>query len=202
MPNVTLLFHRAGQTLGRHLDRLRCTFDELRDRVRHAAVQAIGQSVAGAVRDSLRAFLEGVATRIPETPSSWPRSLPSWQQHDGLFNDPLDADDPRSEPQHRGLYANDDLDDEPLPRPPQTELAEEPRPSRWRQALAVGCSAAAWQLRRQVSRGNAVTTFGIGVLSAVGAYVVGPALIVSGLSLVTITESMRAAGALSLFGGS
>jgi hypothetical protein len=201
MPNVTLLFHRAGQTLGRHLDRLRCTFDELHDRVRDAAVQAIGQSVAGAVRDSLRAFLEGVATRPPEPLSSWSRSPPSWQQRDALFNDHLDAADRHYETDHRGSDANDDLDEEPPPRPPQTEPAEE-RPSRWRQALAVGCSAAAWQLRRQVSRGNPVTTFGIGVLSAVGAYVVGPALIVSALSLVAFTESMRAAGALSLFGGS
>ena len=47
-----------------------------------------------------------------------------------------------------------------------------------------------------------MTTFGMGVASAVGAYVVGPALIVSALSLVAFTETMRAAGALSLFGGS
>jgi hypothetical protein len=201
MPNVTLLFHRAGQTLGRHLDRLRSTFDDLRDRVRDAAVQAIGQSVAGAVRDSLRAFLEGVATKPPETPSSWPRSLPSWQQPDGLFNDPSDPDHHRYERDQRGWYDHDDLDDEP-PRAPQTEPAEEPRPSRWRQSLAIGCSAAAWTLRRPVSPGNPVTTFGIGVLSAVGAYLIGPALIVSALSLVAFTETIRAAGAFSLLGGS
>jgi hypothetical protein len=47
-----------------------------------------------------------------------------------------------------------------------------------------------------------LATIGIGLASAVGAYVIGPAVIVSALSLVTITESMRAAGALSLFGGS
>ena len=199
MNSVRSLFLRAGQSLGRHLDRLRCTFDELRDRVRDAAVQAIGQSVAGAVRDSLRAFLEGVATRPPEMPPSWPRSLPSWQQPDGLFNDQLDH---RYNTDQRGWDADDDLDDEPPPPQPPAEPAEELRPSRWRQALAVGCSAAAWQLRQQVSRGNPVTTFGIGVLSAVGAYVIGPALIVSALSLVAFTETIRAAGALSLSGSS
>ena len=41
-----------------------------------------------------------------------------------------------------------------------------------------------------------MTTFGIGVLSAVGAYMIGPALIVSALSLVAFTETIRAAGAL------
>jgi hypothetical protein len=202
MNSVRSLFLRAGHSLGRHLDRLRCTFDELRDRVRDAAVQAIGQCVAGAVRDSLRAFLEGAATRPPEIPASWPPSLPSWQQNDALFNDPLDADDPRYEPQQRGWHAHDELDDQPSPPQPQTEPAEELRPSRWRQALAIGCSAAAWQLRRHFSHDNGMTTFGIGVLSAVGAYVIGPALIVSALSLVTFTETIRAAGAMSLFGRS
>jgi hypothetical protein len=200
--NSDSLFLRAGQTLGRHLDRLRDTFDELRDRVRDAAVQAIGRSVAGAVRDSLRAFLEGIATRPPETPSSWPRSLSSWQQPDGLFNDQSDPDDHRYQRDQRGWYDHDDLDDEPPPRPPQTEPAEEPRPSRWRQALAIGCSAVAWQLRRQADRVSNLTTIGVGLASALSAYVIGPALIVSALSLVAFTESMRAAGALSLFGGS
>jgi hypothetical protein len=201
MPNVTSLFHRAGQTLGRHLDQLRDTFDELRDRVRDAAVQAIGQSVAGAVRDSIRAFLEGVATRPAEVPS-WSRSPPSWQQHDALFNDQHNPDDDRYEQQHHGWYDHDDdLNDEP---PPQSQpvSTEEPRPSRWRQAVAVGCSAAAWHLRRQANRVSGFATLGIGVASAVTAYVLGPALIVSALGLATITESMRAAGALSLFGGS
>jgi hypothetical protein len=203
MPNVTSLFHRAGQTLGRHIDRLRSTFDELRDRVRDAAVQAIGQSVAGAVRDSIRAFLEGVAIQPHEgLSSSWSRSPPSWQQHDGLFNNELDRDDHRYDHQQHGWYDHDDLDEEPPLHPTQAEPVEEVRPTRWRQALAVGCSAAAWHLRREASRISAVTTFGIGLASAVTAYVLGPALIVSALSLVTITESMRAAGALSLFGGS
>jgi hypothetical protein len=204
MPNVTSLFHRAGQTLGQHLDRLRCTFDELRDRVRDAAVQAIGQSVAGAVRDSLRAFLEGVASRPAEVPvSSWSRSPPSWQQHDGLFNDQLDRDGNPYEQQHRGRYDHaDELDDEPPPRPTQPVPIEEPRPSRWRQAFAIGCSAAAWHLRRQANRVGGLATIGIGLASAVGAYVIGPAVIVSALGLFTITESMRAAGALSLLGGS
>ncbi len=186
MPNATLLFHRAGQTLSRHLDRLRSTFDELRDRVRDAAVQAIGHSVAGAVRDSICAFLEGVANR--------PAEVPSWSHRD--------PDDYRYDQQHRGWYDHDELNDEPPPRPTQPAPTDESRPSRWRQALAIGCSAAAWHLRREVSRISAVTTFGIGLASAVGAYVLGPALIVSALSLATITESMQAAGALSLFGGS
>jgi hypothetical protein len=199
MPNVTLLFHRAGQSLGRHLDRLRHTFDELRDRVRDAAVQAIGQSIAGAVRDSIRAFLEGAATRPLEVPP-WSRSPPSWQQDDGLFNDQLDAADHRYEQDHRDWHDHDDLDDEPPPRPAQTQPAEQPHPSRWRQAFAIGCSAAAWHLRRQAPRISTVTTVGIGLASAVTAYVCGPAVIVSALSLVAFTESMRAAGALSLFG--
>ena len=45
MKSVRSLFLRAGQSLGRHLDRLRDTFDELQDRVREVAVQAIGQSI-------------------------------------------------------------------------------------------------------------------------------------------------------------
>jgi hypothetical protein len=181
---------------------LRCTLDDLRDRVRDAALQAVGLSVAGAVRESLRAFLEGVANRPPEGPSSWPRSLPSWQQPEGLFNDQSDPDDHRYERDQRGWYAHDDLDDEPPPRPPQTEPAEEPRPSRWRQALAIGCSAVAWQLRRPADRVSNLTTIGVGLASALSAYVIGPALIVSALSLVAFTETIRAAGASSLFGSS
>jgi hypothetical protein len=82
------------------------------------------------------------------------------------------------------------------------EPAEQFPPSRWRQALAIGCSAAAWHLRRQVNRVSSLATFGLGLASAVGAYVIGPALIVSALSLTAFTESMRAGGALSLSGSS
>jgi hypothetical protein len=167
-------------------------------------VQAIGQSVAGAVRDSLRAFLEGVASRPAEVPvSSWSRSPPSWQQHDGLFNDQRDRDGHPYDQQQRGWYDHDDeLDDEPPRRQTQPVPTEEPHPSRWRQAFAIGCSAAAWHLRRQANRVGGLTTIGIGLASAMTAYVCGPALIASALGLFTITESMRAAVALSLFGGS
>jgi hypothetical protein len=47
-----------------------------------------------------------------------------------------------------------------------------------------------------------LTTVGIGLAAAVGAYVISPGLIASGLSLVAFTESLQAVRALSLLGRS
>ena len=141
MPNVTSLFHRAGQTLGRHLDRLRSTFDELRDRVRDAAVQAIGQSVAGAVRDSLRAFLEGVATRPPEScrrPRGHARRLPGSNTMGCSTILSMRIIIVSSRNIAAGMPTTISMN-EPPPQPPQTEPAEEPVPvagdRHWRSAV-------------------------------------------------------------------
>ncbi len=161
MKSVRSLFRHAGQSLGRHLDRLRSTLDELRARLREVVVQAVGQTVGGAVRDTARGVLEGLTDPSREVSSSWSRSPPGWPQHDNLFNEPLDGDR-RYQSEQVGWYGHNDLDDDPYP-PSKPVPAEEPRPSRWCQALAIGCSAAAWHLRRQVGRASTLAIIGIGL---------------------------------------
>jgi hypothetical protein len=191
------LIGKAGQSVIKHLDRLRATLDELREHLREAVVQAVGHSVAGAVRDAVHAALEALAARPPERFSSaWSRDASHWPGSHALFaEDDLDAADRCDELERDAGYAEDDLDDEPQQKP-QTAPPEESSASRWRHALAIGCGTVAWYLRRQASRFSALATVGVGMATTAAAYVVGPGLIASALSLSGITETMKAGVAL------
>jgi hypothetical protein len=150
MRSVPSFLHDAGDSVGSHLDRLRDTLDELRQRLRDAVVHAVGQSLAGVVRDSLRAFFEGLAASRREAAPPWHSER--WRQPDDpLYADELAADDRRYAAEDDGWYDNDTYEDEPRQPSEAAPPEEEPRQSRWRQALAIGCSAAAWHLRRQVT---------------------------------------------------
>jgi hypothetical protein len=169
---------QAARVLSGHIDRLRDTLGALGERLRAAIAQAIGGTVAGAVQDAVYLLLE-----IPDESSSRPshdRSLrPAWRgtEDEGWpwheDRDDRDDDTPREEIYGSGTAAV------PAGR------------GRWGAALAVGCQAAAWWLRREAGRFAGLKAVGVGLLSALTAYVAGP-VVVAGLCLAHSALSLQA----------
>ena len=178
---------QVGRSLAERLDRLRGTFETLRERLGDAVAQAVGQSVAGAVHEAVHTALtdsshdpHSLAPRLyqPATPAR-----PFWR----------DPQDP---------YWDDDPDDW---RPPARE-EEPPAPptsaaARWRQVLLMGCASAAWWLR-QSRRFPLIAALLVGLLSAALVHFGGP-LAAAGIGLMgallqlwTLTDFVRAGTAL------
>jgi hypothetical protein len=166
---------RAARVLSGHIDRLR---DTLGERLRAAIAQAIGGTVAGAVQDAVYLLLEAP----DETPSRSPhdRSLrPAWrgqEDEDWPWHEDRDAQD-------------DDAPQEAIDA--SAAVQAQGRRGRWGAALAVGCQAAAWWLRREAGRFVGLKAVGVGLLSALTAYVAGP-VVVAGLCLAHSALSLQA----------
>jgi hypothetical protein len=203
---------KAARSLSGHLDRLRETLDRLHGRLREAVADAVSGGAAEAVKDAvLTAMLasEVSAAYEPQTyrtssaeydphpyryGSSWNSSAedpyrPSWQR------DPYDAPD---------RYGPDEID-EPTSQP-LSPPAPEAVGRRFGQAIAVGCQAAAWWLRRKSNaRYSALAAVGVGAAAGATVYFVGPvlaaaaALAGSTLGLTVLTRAVRH-GAAVLFG--
>ena len=186
MPYRAWLRH-VGRSLADRLDRLRGTFETLRERLRDAVAQAIGQSVAGAVHEAVHTALTDFSH---DPPSLTPRlyqpattARPFWRDP----NDPYwgDAPDDWGEP---------DVQEEP-PAPPTSAAA------RLRQILLIGCASAAWWLR-QSGQFPLVVALLMGLLSAALVHFGGPlaaagiGLIGSLLNVWTLTDFLRSGGAL------
>jgi len=122
-PSRAWLRH-AGRSLAERLDRLRATFDTLRERLRAAISEAIGQTIAGAVHDAVHAVLSDTNSwrRDPEE-RPWAEDREQWN-----------ADD------------REELAQESPPASPQ------PAPARLRKALIMVLHSAAWLLRRWTGR--------------------------------------------------
>jgi hypothetical protein len=179
---------RAGQ-LGRsllaNLDRLCTTLDALSERLRDAVAQAIGQSIAGTVQEAVYAVLgeSGHAAEVSGA-SPWSKAAPAstW----GYSEDWSDPDSPWAErgPPERSL------------QPPAICPPSNPEPTRWHQALAVGCEAAAWWLRSQFGRLSAWAAVAVGLAAAATARLAGARRAASLLSLLALTETVHAGAAL------
>jgi hypothetical protein len=173
----------VGRSLAAHLDHLRCTIDALAGRLRDAVAQAVGQSVAGTVREVVRALLGTgpperespfAATRTPE-PSAW------WRD-----------EQERRWPVTRANPWSYDEEDEPdrfdSSTPPGDAV-----PARWCRALAAGLEAAAWWLRRQVGKPSLLAALAVGLIFAGLAWLVSPHLAGSALALAALAGLIRLA---------
>src|ERR1022692_1185104 len=204
---------KAAHALSTHLDRLREALDRLHGRLREAVAEAVSGGAAEAVKDAvLTAMLASEVTSAYEAQtyrtssaaydppryrygSSWDNSTedpyrPSWQR------DPYDAEADRYEPEEI---------DEPTTES-MSPSASQSVGRRFGQAIAVGCQAAAWWLRRKSNaRYSALAAIGVGATAGVTAYFVGPviaaaaALAGSTLGLTALSRAARH-GAEVLFG--
>jgi hypothetical protein len=185
---------RAHRALTAHLERLRTTLAALTVRLREAVAQAVGGTVAGAVREAVHALvIEPPSGHTPPPYRRAPpyRSPPAWGESRGYapdddpYDDTASADWRRDEP--AAWRAVDEDEDRSAPPP----LVAEPRRFRWHRALAVGCQAAAWWLRRQAGRCAALVALGIGLVAAGAAFTAGAGLAESALGLLTLADAVQ-----------
>jgi len=189
---------QLGYTLADRLDRLRATFDTLRERVRAAVSEAVGQTVASAVHEAVHAILgevdaaqDGSARpyRSPQVSPSWWREPdnPPWSDDPDRWREPVEEYEPAAQPSSSPALS---------------------QPAQLRQALVVGCESAALWLRSWTGRFPIASGLVIGVVSAALAHVGGPSaaagigLIGSFLGLTSVSNIIRSgAAALAPFRG-
>jgi hypothetical protein len=169
MPSVARIRH-LRRALAERLERLHQTLQELIERVHDAVAQAVGQAVAAAVRDAILAVLRA-ATNCPGLPT------PPWMPPKCYHSAWSEGREPSSSIRtygdaSAGWWTDEDADDDDEVDRPQPSGVEPP-PSRWRCALALGCRAAAWLLRRWTRRRPLLAAVGAGAACAVAAYAVG-----------------------------
>jgi hypothetical protein len=185
MPSLPPWGLLVGRSLAANLDHLRFTIDALAGRLRDAVAQAVGQSVAGTVREAVRILL-GTGPPEPESPYASTRSSePSaWWRDDPDRRWPVTRANPWSDP----------YDDEEEPdRFDASMPSDHPEPARWYRALAAGLEAAAWWLRRTVGKPSLLAALAIGLIFAGLAWLVGPHLAGSALALAALAGLIRLA---------
>jgi hypothetical protein len=182
----------ARRLLSVHLDRLRRTLDSLGQQLRDALARAVAQTVESAVREAVHTALDAPPPdRHLTGRPAWlpPRNPALWEEPDDPALDDLDDRWPDNE-EHRRRPA------------PEAPLAE-PRSARCVRALAVGCQASAWLLRRQAGRFSTVLALAAGLAATGVAYAAGSGLAVPSLGLLLLASAVGAgAAALAWFGTS
>src|SRR5262249_16375958 len=122
-----------------------------------------------------------VYSRYPSPPQSWPSG--GWPGHgrpapeeDGALYGGWRDDEPDD-------WADDDEEEprEAAPPPPR-----ESRRTRWHPALAAGCHATAWWLRRAAGTCSTLAALGVGAVCTGALYVLGAGLTAPALSLVML----------------
>jgi hypothetical protein len=207
MPSITSPLRRVGKVVAGQLGRLHDTLERLAGEVRAAIARAIGQATGDTVREALRVILDGPPERpgyerSDDRDGGWGQTRrPSWpatRSYDAYGRDPYERDpddDPDENPRHR--YASEEGD------PPVDQSIDAPRPGRWSRAVAVGCQAAAWWLRRHPGPFSLVAAAGVGVAAGVATLVGSPlvagasAVAASALGLLALADAARSAAGLA-----
>lgn len=181
----------GARSLAAHLDRLGQLLDALGERLREGVARAVSETVALSVTGAMR---DAFGQRESLAYGGYGRPQQGWydEREDGDYWP------------HRDPYEDepDYDDDEPAPRSSQGEGRE--LWARWRLVLALACQAAAWWLRRQVTRYPIAAALGVGLMSALAAYLGGPLVAAgaglggSALSLAWLAEMIGSAAALLL----
>jgi len=204
MPALPSPFRRAGRVVAGQVGRLHATLERLAGEVRAAIARAVGQATGDAAREALRVILDGPPDRPsyerpddrdggwgqPRRPT-WPATRP-YEPYERDSYEPDPDDDPEEDLRHR--YAEDEEG-----RLPADEPVAARRPGRWSRAVAVGCQAAGWWLRRHPGPLALLAAVGVGLAAGVATLVGSPllagasAVAVSVLGLLALADAARAA---------
>jgi hypothetical protein len=185
MSSLHVLLAPVGQSLTERLQRLHATLEGLGERLRDAVARAVGQTVAEAVREAVLTLLADGRDRPgapgpPQRPSPQPPSV--WDAPDDVAWP--EERDPVFRPADEGWEA-DAARRAPRPAPTASPVVRGGR------ALAWGCRAAAWWLRRRAGRRPLLVALSVGVLTAVAAYA-GGTLAVAGAGVAGTAVSLLA----------
>jgi hypothetical protein len=163
VPPLRWLTRLGRRTLARQLARLGDRLEDFTARLRQAVSAAVGDAVAGVVRETAHAALAAGATASAPPPASTPPhpARPLWARPEEADDDPwLDAPD----------HDPPDPDDEP----PAHRTGRADAPSRLPCAAAAGLHAALDWLGRGVGRWPVRTAVAVGLLTALATYAGGP----------------------------
>jgi hypothetical protein len=163
MPSFRSMIGPGSRLLARHLTRLSDTLETFAARLRAAVSAAVGETVSGIVRETVRAVLAEQPTRTvagrfgrspPYRHSSWAR--------------PEDADDELwyEDPDPYRVEADE--------TPPSPRAEASVNSSRLPRALAAGLHTTLSWLRRSVGRFPVLTALAVGLLTALATYAGGP----------------------------
>ena len=185
----------ARISLTERLDWLRQGLQGLGERLREGLARLVGDAVAGATRDVLRALLGGNGSALDDHPHQHPlspyrRGATLWGNAAGRAHTPWPddrLDDPEEDPADEQMDQEDESRPHAWPPPPSAEACQ----SRWRQALAVGCQATAWWLRHRTGRRAVLAGLAVGLASALAVYL-GGALALAGASLAASALTLLA----------
>jgi hypothetical protein len=208
MPSLTSPFRRVGRLLADQVGRLHAALERLAGEVRAAIARAVGQATGEAAREALRVILDGPPARhgyqeLPEDrDGGWGMSRrPNWPAPHGYepySRDPYEPDpDDDLEEGRRDRY--EDADQES----PADTPVDVHRPGRWPRAVATGCQAAAWWLRRHPGPFALVAAAGIGVAACVATLTSSPlvagasAAVASALGLLALADAACSASDLA-----
>src|SRR5262249_10265064 len=157
MPPIRSMIDPGRPLPARHLTRPGETLETFGARLREAVSSAVGETVAGIVRETVRAVL----AEQPTIPSLSERFLqrprhppPLWERPDDLQDEPW-FDDPDNYPPEE-----EDV-------PPSNRTEDTGDPSCLPRAIAVGFHTTLCWLRRRVSRYPGLTAVARGLLTAV-----------------------------------
>jgi hypothetical protein len=208
MPSLTSPFRRVGRLLADQAGRLHAALERLAGEVRAAIARAVGQATGEAAREALRVILDGP----PERPGGYDRA----EERDGGWGMTRRPTWPLSnpyEPYPRDRYErdpDDDLEEERRRRyedadqeSPADTPADTRRPGRWPRAVAAGCQAAAWWLRRHPGPFALLAAAGIGIAACVATLASSPlvagasAAVASALGLLALADAARSASDLA-----
>jgi hypothetical protein len=203
MRPLTSPFRRVGRVLTDHARRLQSALESLAGQVRAAIARIVGQATGDAMRDALTVILDGPSAQPArdefreerDRPWSPPRQ-PSWpnSSFDPYARDPDDRDDDERYPEPECRYIPPEEHEAHQQRAPGLE-----QPGRWSRALATGCQAAGWWLKRHPGRLSLLAAIGVGVAAGITALFGGPyvaggsALAVLTLGILALTDAARSA---------
>ncbi len=201
MPTLTSPFRAVARLVSAQCRRLHQALEALAAEVRAAVARAVGRAAGEAAREALLVVLHGPPpTDDPHDDRGgvWgePRRRP-WPAppYDPYAPEPYDtcARDRDDDPAYRPLSDDGDSAEGP---------AEAPRSGAWSRAVATGCQAASWWLRRRPGRCSLLAAGLIGVAAGLVALVGGPlaaagtAVAAAAAGVLGLAEAARSAAGL------
>jgi hypothetical protein len=207
MPSLTPSLRKVGRLVAGQLGRLHATLERLSQEIRAAIARAIGQATGETVREALGVILDGPTgrptyDRLDDRDDGWGQTRrPSWpatRTYDSYSRDPYERDPDDGFDEDRRRQDADDEDD-----PPADQSIDAPRRRNWSRAVATGCQAAAWWLRRHQGPFSLVAAAGIGIAAGFAMFVSGPlvsgasAVAASALGLLALADAARSAADLA-----
>jgi hypothetical protein len=204
MPTLTSPFRRVGRLVAEQCRRLHQALESLAAEVRAASARAVGRATGEAAREALLVVLHGPPPtddprddreRLGGQPRrrTWPAPPydPYAPDHYDAYT--RDRDDDLDDPAYRSLPADD---------PPEGP-AEAQRSGPWSRAVATGCQAASWWLRRHPGRCSLLAAGVIGVAAGLVALVGGPlaaagsAVAAAAWGVLELADAARSAAGLA-----